>query len=93
MLASDCGHNTTNSRALLYVSVLQLGHDPASAEEHSDRLSVPGAHAVVDEDVEGGVDVGGDLQVPQRREDRILVATSCIQLRHEKLNKPSRKKA
>ena len=93
MLTSDCGHNTTNSRGLLYVSVLQLGDDPPSAAEHFHRLSVPGAHAVVDEDVEGGVDVGGDLQVPQRREDRILVATSRIKLRHEELNKPRWKKA
>ena len=63
--------------------------DPSSAEERLHRLSVPGAHAVVDEDVEGGVDVGVDLQEPEGREERVLVAASRVQLRHEGQHQPA----
>ena len=67
------------------------GGDPPSAteEERLDRLPVPGAHAVVDEDVEGGVDVGGDLQEPEAGEEGVLVAASRAHLRYEQLHEPA----
>jgi len=74
----------------LCARTVQLGADPPSAEERFHRLSVPGAHAVVDEDVEGGVDVGGDLQEPSRHEVGVLVATSRVQLWHEGQHQPAR---
>ena len=77
-ITSGRGHGDTDSRSLLCVSACRLCGDPPSAEERFHRLSVPGAHAVVDEDVEGGVDVGGDLQEPGRHEVGVLVATSCV---------------
>ena len=90
MLTSDSGHSVnTGSLDLdpLCASVLQRGVDSPSAEERFHRLSVLGAHAVVDEDVEGGIDVGSDLQKPEHREDSVLVSTSCVQLRQEELHK------
>ena len=85
-----CGHHNTDTRGLLFDSALRLGGDPPSAteEERLDRLPVPGAHAVVDEDVEGGVGVGGDLQHPGDRQHRVLVAVARVHLRHEELHEP-----
>ena len=74
---------------MLSVSILRLGGDPPSAEERFRRLSVLGAHAVVDEDVEGGVDVRADLQEPGRRKKSVLVAASRIHLRHEEKRQPA----
>ena len=79
----NCGPDNADSRVLLCVSVPLLGGDPPSAEESFHRLSVPGAHAVVDEDVEGAVDVGSDLHEPENREEDVLVATPSVHLRHE----------
>ena len=45
--------------------------------------SVLGAHVVVDEDVEGGVDIGVDLQHSERHEVSVLVATPRVHLRDE----------
>ena len=83
------GHDNADSRSLVCVSGPQLGCDPPSAEDCFHHLSVPGAHAVVDEDVEGGVDVGVDLQEPEGREERVLVAASRVQLRHEGQHQPA----
>ena len=74
---------------MLSVSILRLGGDPPSAEERFRRLSVLGAHAVVDEDVEGGVGVGSNFQQPGKHEDGVLVATSSVHLRHEQLHDPA----
>ena len=89
-LTSGRDHDDTDSRILLCVSVRRLCGDPPSAEERFHRLSVPRSHAVVDEDVEGGVDVGGDLQEPGRHEVGVLVATSRVQLWHEGQHQPAR---
>jgi len=72
------GHDNADSRSLVCVSGPQLGFDPPSAEECFHHLSVPGAHAVVDEDVEGGVDVGGDLQEPEACQENVLVAAPRV---------------
>ena len=56
------GLDDSDSRGLLLSTVLSA--DLPSAEKFFYRLSVFGAHAVVDEDVEGGVDVAGDLKNP-----------------------------
>ena len=84
---SVCGHNTS-SHDLLSVS-LKRGGDPPSAEERFHRLSVLGTHAVVDEDVEGRVDVGGNLQKPSHHEIRVLVATSRVQFRYKGQHQPA----
>ena len=56
------GLDDTDSRGLLFSTVLSA--DLPSAEQFFYRLSVFGTHAVVDEDIEGAVDVGGDLKDP-----------------------------
>ena len=92
MLTSNSGHSvSTGSLDLdpLCASVLQRGVDSPSAEERFHRLSVLGAHDVVDEDVEGGVDVRADLQEPGRRKKSVLVAASRIHLRHEEKRQPA----
>ena len=81
--------DTSDSCSFLFVSVLQLGSDSSSAEERFHRLSVLGAHAVVDEDVKGRVDVGVDLQEPERRKVRVLVTASCVQFWHNKQHQPA----
>ena len=74
---------------MLFVSILRLGGDPLSAEERFHRLSILGAHAVVDKDVEGGVSVGRNLHQPGKHEDRVLVAMSRVHLWHEELHDPA----
>ena len=74
---------------MLSVSILRLGGDPLSAEERFHRLSILGAHAVVDKDVEGGVSVGRNLHQPGKHEDRVLVAMSRVHLWHEELHDPA----
>ena len=83
MLTSGCGHNSTDSHDLIFVSVLRLGGNSPSTEERFHRLSVLGAHAVVDEDVEGGIDVGGNFKEPEHSEERVLVATARVHLWHK----------
>ena len=94
MLLSGSGQHNGDSRRLLFitVSVLRLGGDSPSAENRFHRLSVLAAHAAVDEDVERGVDVGGDLKKPGRRKKRVLVATSCVHLWDEEKHQPARTK-
>ena len=88
-LTPGCGHDNANNISFLFVSVFQLGGGPPSAKKRFHRLSVLGAHAVVDEDVEGGVDVRADFQEPGRRKKSVLVAPSRIQLWHEQQNQPA----
>ena len=83
------GHNDTDSRGLLFSTV--LGRDTPSAEKFFHRLSVLGAHAVVDEDVEGGVDVGGNLKDPGQHEHGVLVAMAYSHIWHEELHEPAYK--
>ena len=82
-------HDDIDSRGLLLSTV--PGADPPSAEKFFYRLSVLGAHAVVDEDVEGGVDVGGDLQHPGQHEHGVLVATPRSHFWHEDQRDPAQK--
>ena len=85
-LIGVCGIDRADGRGLLSAGVCSK---PPFAEDCFHHLSVPGTHAVVDEDVEGGVDVGVDLQEPEGREERVLVAASRVQLRHEGQHQPA----
>ena len=91
-ITSGRGHGDTDSRSLLCVSACRLCGDPPSAEERFHRLSVPGAHAVVDEDVEGGVDVGGDLQEPEACQEYVLVAAPRVHVWYEELRNSAGKR-
>ena len=71
-LTRVCGHENTDSRGLLFVSFPPSDGGRPSDEEHLHSLSVFGAHVVVDEDVEGGVSVGSDLQEPENGEVCVL---------------------
>ena len=89
-LAIRGGHDKADSCGLLRVSLIQFCGDRAFVCRRAfASLSVPGAHAVVDEDVEGEADVGVDLQEPVEREERVLVAASRVQLRHEGQHQPA----
>ena len=88
MLTLVCGNGGTSYRGHCLLFNL-VGGDPPSAEELLHRLSVPGAHAVVDEDVEGGVEVGGNLNEPSQQEISVVVAASRGQLRHEGYHQPA----
>ena len=84
-------HDDTDSCGLLCDSVLRFRGDPPTAEERFHGLSVLGAHAVVDDDVEGAVDVGSYLQQPGHRLVGVLVASPRVHLRHKQLHEPANK--
>ena len=85
------GYDDIHSRGLLFFVFTVLGRDTPPAEKFFHRLSVLGAHAVVDEDVEGGVDVAGDLQQPGQHEHCVLVAKPGSHFWHEEQHDPAQK--
>ena len=52
-------------------------------------MSVARAHGVVDHEVEGGVDVGGDIDDPQTRHGQVVVTSPRVHLRHERQDEPA----
>ena len=58
------------------------------AEQSPEGLSVSGAHGVVDQDVEGGVDVGQHVYYPDAGHSKVVVASTRVHLRHEEPGKP-----
>ena len=86
------GNNYTDTRNPLCVGAPRLGRDPPSTEECFHRLPVLGAHAVVDEDVEGGVDVGGDLQEPEACQEYVLVSAPRVHVWYEELRNSAGKR-
>ena len=75
--------------SFLFLLFLAVTRPPQKSFFH--RLSVLGAHAVVDEDVEGGVDVAGDLQQPGQHEHGVLVAKPGSHFWHEEQHDPAQK--
>ena len=54
------------------------------AEQCPEGVSVARAHGVVDHEVEGGVDVGEDVEDPQTRHEKVVVTSSRVHLWHER---------
>ena len=59
------------------------------AEQCPEGVSVARAHGVVDHEVEGGVDVGGDIDDPQTRHGQVVVTSPRVHLRHERQDEPA----
>ena len=59
------------------------------AEQCPEGLSVARAHGVVDHEVEGGVDVGDDVEQPQTRHEKVVVTSPCVHLWHEGQDEPA----
>ena len=53
-------------------------------------MSVARAHRVVDREVEGGVDVGKDVDHPKTCHEQVVVTSPCVHLRHEGQDEPER---
>ena len=59
------------------------------AEQCPEGVSVARTHGVVDHEVEGGVDVGGDVDDPQTRHGQVVVPSPSVHLRHERQDEPA----
>ena len=71
-LSLSCIHHLCRARLFLN-SVLFL-----SSEERPKHLPVARTHGVINEDVEGGVDVGNCLQDPEAGQEEVVMATSVV---------------
>ena len=58
-------------------------------EQGPEGVSVARAHGVVDHDVEGGVDVGKDVEEPQTHREQVVMTSSCVHFRHEGQQEPA----
>ena len=54
------------------------------AEQCPEGVSVARAHGVVDHAVEGGVDVGEDVEDPQTRHEKVVMTSSRVHLWHDR---------
>ena len=59
------------------------------AEQSPEGLSVSGAHGVVDQDVEGGVDVCQHIYHPDAGHDKVVVVSTRVHLGHETPAEPA----